>query len=257
MACLAVSIGIAKPTPLLERAPVGPVSICALIPMTLPVASSRGPPELPGLIAASVCTAPEIWKPLGAVIVRPSAEMTPVVRDPCRPNGEPIAIAGSPTLISEDDPSASGFRPPSTSCGSTFSTARSRRRVGALDLGADELLPLADAHPHRVGLLDDVLVREDEAAAVEHEARATALLLVADRRPRADLDVDDAVADLAVERRHVGHRPRRWSALARPGRRCSSSSRPARRRLARRRRTCRRAPGRRTRRPRGARRAAR
>jgi hypothetical protein len=65
---LAVSIGIAKPTPLLERAPLGPVSIWALMPITLPEASSSGPPELPGLMAASVCSAPEIWKPLGAWI---------------------------------------------------------------------------------------------------------------------------------------------------------------------------------------------
>ena len=180
IACFAVSIGIAKPTPLFERAPLGPVSICALMPMTLPVASSSGPPELPGLIAASVCRAPEIWKPFGAVMGRPSAEMTPVVSEPCRPNGEPIAIAGWPTLhvgrraererlqaaldvgrIDLDDREVGG-------------------RVGARDLGVDELLRLADAHAHPRRVLHDVLVREDEAAAVEHEARARALL----RRPR-------------------------------------------------------------------------
>ena len=78
---MAVSIGIAKPTPSLE--PVF-VAIWALTPTTRPLASSSGPPELPGLIAASVCTTLSIGKLLGAVIERPSAEMTPVVSVPCR-----------------------------------------------------------------------------------------------------------------------------------------------------------------------------
>ena len=117
-----MSIGIANPTPLLDCVSV---AICALMPITEPCASSSGPPELPGLMAASVCSAPEIWKPLGDWIGRPSAEMTPVVSDPCSPNGEPMATAGWPTCTDPEEPSASGFRPPSTPAGSTFSTARS------------------------------------------------------------------------------------------------------------------------------------
>ncbi len=46
-----MSMGIAKPTPALERVEV---AIAALIPITLPSRSTSGPPELPGLIAASV-----------------------------------------------------------------------------------------------------------------------------------------------------------------------------------------------------------
>ena len=57
-------------------------AICELTPITRPSASSSGPPELPGLIAASVCTAPEIEKPLGAWILRSSAEMMPLVTVP-------------------------------------------------------------------------------------------------------------------------------------------------------------------------------
>ena len=49
----AVLIGIAKPMPTLPLPPP-PVSICELIPITWPSASISGPPELPGLIAASV-----------------------------------------------------------------------------------------------------------------------------------------------------------------------------------------------------------
>ena len=84
------------------------VAIWALMPTTLPLASSSGPPELPGLIAASVCTTLSIEKLFGASIERPSAEMTPVVSVPSSRNGLPIAIAGWPTLRSFDEPSASG-----------------------------------------------------------------------------------------------------------------------------------------------------
>ena len=48
---LTVLLGIAKPTPSL---PPDSLSICELTPITLPLASSSGPPELPWLIAASV-----------------------------------------------------------------------------------------------------------------------------------------------------------------------------------------------------------
>src|SRR4051794_14799723 len=119
---LIVSEGTAKPTPELE-----PLcdAICELTPITRPAASSSGPPELPGLIAASVCTAPGIEKPLGASISRPRAETMPVVTVPERPNGEPMAIVASPGRSELEDASCSGFVPPSTFLGSIESTARS------------------------------------------------------------------------------------------------------------------------------------
>ena len=53
--------GIAKPTPMLPDWPPELESsrcpaIATLTPMTSPCASSSAPPELPGLIAASVCS---------------------------------------------------------------------------------------------------------------------------------------------------------------------------------------------------------
>lgn len=48
--CRTVSIGMANPTPAEE--PVG-VKMAVLTPMTRPALSSRGPPELPGLMLAS------------------------------------------------------------------------------------------------------------------------------------------------------------------------------------------------------------
>ena len=77
------------------------------------------------MIAASVCTAPEIEKPLGAWIVRPSADTMPLVTVPSSPNGLPMAIAGSPGCRSSEAPSSSGRSASPTSLGSTFSSARS------------------------------------------------------------------------------------------------------------------------------------
>ena len=64
--------GTAKPIPTLPL-PAPPVAICELTPTTRPRASSSGPPELPGLIGASVWITSSIWKPSGAWISRPSA----------------------------------------------------------------------------------------------------------------------------------------------------------------------------------------
>ena len=75
MICLAVSIGTAKPMPTLPLLPLPPVAICELMPITRPAASISGPPELPGLIAASVWMTSSISKPLGAWIVRWTAEI--------------------------------------------------------------------------------------------------------------------------------------------------------------------------------------
>ena len=116
---LAMSIGIAKPMPLL------PEAIAVLMPMTLPSASSSGPPELPGLIAASV------WMRLlrrlvepSVVMVRPVAETMPDVTEfEYVPSGLPIATTSWPTLSASDSPSAAVGRP----VASTLTIARSVR----------------------------------------------------------------------------------------------------------------------------------
>ena len=89
----AMSIGMAKPMPLLSAA------IAVLMPTTWPPASSSGPPELPGLIAASV------WMRLlrfvlpSAVIERPLADTMPLVTElEYVPSGLPIAMTSWPTL---------------------------------------------------------------------------------------------------------------------------------------------------------------
>ena len=76
MACcmigLAMLIGIAKPIPWAFEA------TAVLMPMTAPVASTSGPPLLPGLIAASVWIRLLI-EPVSVSMLRPVAETMPAV----------------------------------------------------------------------------------------------------------------------------------------------------------------------------------
>ena len=71
----AMSIGMAKPMPLLFWA------IAVLMPTTFPPASSSGPPELPGLIAASVWMRLVSDSLLSVVMARPLAETMPLVTE--------------------------------------------------------------------------------------------------------------------------------------------------------------------------------
>src|SRR5262245_576263 len=95
---LAMLTGMAKPMPTL---PPDRERIALLMPTTSPDMLTRGPPELPGLMAASV------WRKSSKgpwPIERPLALMMPAVTVCCRPNGEPIASTQSPTLILSESP---------------------------------------------------------------------------------------------------------------------------------------------------------
>ena len=118
-----VSDGIAKPTP--ANWPVVE-NMAELIPITSPLMLSSGPPELPGLIGASVWITSGIEKLPASCdgINLPTPLTIPAVIDPESPNGLPIAATSSPTLILDE--SASG-RGTSFSLGVSFTyrTARS------------------------------------------------------------------------------------------------------------------------------------
>jgi hypothetical protein len=109
-------MGMAKPMPAF-RSP----RMAVLMPTSRPSMSSSAPPELPGLIDASVCTkSKSIRSP--ALKFRCTAETTPVVTVCERPNGLPIAMSVSPGRRSSERPIvANGSR----SFVSSFSTARS------------------------------------------------------------------------------------------------------------------------------------
>ena len=71
--------------------------MAVFMPISRPLESSRAPPELPGLIAASVWITLVIGRPDGEVTSRPRPETTPTVRVWSRPNGLPIARVVCPT----------------------------------------------------------------------------------------------------------------------------------------------------------------
>ena len=71
--------------------------IAVLTPIKRPALSRRGPPEFPGLMAASVWITPRMGRRVTDSISLPSALTTPGVSDWSRPNGLPIAKTLCPT----------------------------------------------------------------------------------------------------------------------------------------------------------------
>ena len=103
-----------------------------LTPTTSPARLSSGPPELPGLMAASVWmrSPAEKNEVLSASridsSVRPLAETMPMVIVPLNPKGLPMATTVCPTLSRSESPSGTGTR--SAGLTSTLTTARSESR---------------------------------------------------------------------------------------------------------------------------------
>jgi hypothetical protein len=71
----AMSIGMAKPMP------ADCVATAVLMPTTAPLASASGPPELPGLIAASVWIRLLIRVPSSTWMFRPLPDTMPLVTE--------------------------------------------------------------------------------------------------------------------------------------------------------------------------------
>ena len=119
--------GMAKPTPIdPPSAPV--VAMAELMPISWPRMSTSGPPELPGLIAASVCSAFSTVASLATrapptLTGRLIALMMPVVTVPPSPSGEPNATTCCPTRTVSELPSCIGVSPETLRA---RSTARSK-----------------------------------------------------------------------------------------------------------------------------------
>ena len=62
-----------------KQIPCAPAITAVLMPITRPRESTSGPPELPGLSAASVWITPSMSRPDWARMLLPSALTTPVV----------------------------------------------------------------------------------------------------------------------------------------------------------------------------------
>ena len=86
--------------------------MAVFMPINLPWESKSGPPEFPGLIAASVWMTFVIGLPVGLRTSRPRPEMTPCVSVWSRPKGLPTANTDAPTLRLDDVPTCAEHRGP-------------------------------------------------------------------------------------------------------------------------------------------------
>src|ERR671912_247926 len=130
MSCCTVvrtwALGMAKPTPMLPLWPneePGARAMAELTPITRPPMSRSGPPEFPGLMAASVWMAlMKDWSSSSPGVTGRSRALTiPDVTVESSPSGAPTATTWSPTTTSSERPNVSGVR----SVRSTLTTARS------------------------------------------------------------------------------------------------------------------------------------
>src|SRR5699024_11280573 len=108
--------GIAKPKPIEPASPLVPAdkeAIMEFIPTRLPLISTNGPPELPGLTAASVWIASiseDCPPPWDARTGRLTAETIPEVTVALRPSGEPTATTSWPTCKDLELPNSKNGR---------------------------------------------------------------------------------------------------------------------------------------------------
>ena len=162
----AFEIGMAKPT---FCADCG-LAIAVLIPITLPSASRSGPPELPGLMAASVWSMPTSDAPVLVSTVRfvpgddPAGHAEPALERERVADRDDLVADLSGVGVAELDASA---RP----MPSTLRTARSvDGSVPTIFAGFD--VAVGERHLDLVGTLGDVVVRDDVAVVGDHEAGA-------------------------------------------------------------------------------------
>ena len=144
--------------------------------MTSPRTLTSGPPELPGLMAASVWM--KSWmlpwpRPGSPCSARPLALTMPEVTVKVRPSpsGLPMASTHSPTRASSLLPSGDRGQ----TLGVDLEDGHVGVRIGADDLGL-ELTAVEQPDRHLLGALDHVVVGEDVAVGRDDEARAAALL---------------------------------------------------------------------------------
>ena len=156
--------GIAKPIP------EPPATIAVLIPTTSPCMFTSGPPELPGLMAASVCkkSSNGPWSSCRAL-----ALMMPAVTVACRPNGEPTAMHPVADLNPVGVAQAGELE-------RALAVVELEHGEVGLLVHADHLrLVLAAVERHDLdlgGLLDHVGVRERDAGGIDDDAGAEAPL---------------------------------------------------------------------------------
>ena len=98
-----------------KQMPWARLIMAVLMPTTSPAADTSGPPELPGLRAASVWMTSSISRPEVARSDRPSAETMPAVTVDSKPSGLPIATTSWPRLRALELPSVAAGVPAGSS----------------------------------------------------------------------------------------------------------------------------------------------
>ena len=141
-----------------------------LTPITSPRASTSGPPELPGLSAASVCRMLSSSRPVRARIERPRPLTMPAVTVCRKPYGLPIAIAICPTRKPARVAEPAPVRDPGAA---TLSTARSESGSSPTT-SAPAAAPVGKRHLDRRRAAGDVAVRDEVAVRRDQEAGAGA-----------------------------------------------------------------------------------
>ena len=173
--------GMAKPMPI---EPPLREKIAVLMPTRSPFMSTSAPPELPGLMAASV------WmkKPRSVMPtwVRATAETMPLVTVWPTPKGLPMASTRSPTSM----PSESASK---ASVGKLLALGIDAQhgQIGALVMGHDsglELAPVAKHDGDILGAVHHMLVGDDQAVGGDDDAGAERILYpLPRRRPNRNL----------------------------------------------------------------------
>ena len=181
---LAVLLATAK------QMPWAPAITAVLMPITSPREETSGPPELPGLSAASVWITSSISRPVLERSDRPSAETTPAVTVEFEAQG----IADRHHELAA--PQSLGVAQPRRRQGDVVDDSQ-QREVGVRIVAQHARLDgarVGQRQPHGGGALHDVAVGEHQAVGRDHDARtgAAALALLAVGRR---LDPHDGGAD--------------------------------------------------------------
>ena len=156
-----------------KQMPWAPAITAVLMPMTSPREDTSGPPELPGLSAASVWITSSISRPVLERSDRPSADTTPAVTV----EFEAQRIADRDHELAAAQPL--GIAQPRRRQGDVVDDAQ-QSEVGVRIVAQHARLDgarVGQRQPHGRGALDDVAVGQHQAVGRDHHARAGAAAL--------------------------------------------------------------------------------
>ena len=170
-----------------KQIPCAPLIMAVLMPTTSPFVATSGPPELPGLSAASVWMTSSIRRPLRARRLRPSAETTPAVTVDFEPEGiadrddELAAPQGLRIAEPGGGRPAGRFGAQESQIGVGIVTEHLRLGLAALREG--EARALRSAHDMAVGQDETVTGNDDAGTDATAVASPSGALNPNDRRP--------------------------------------------------------------------------